>query len=184
MTTFKISSEKILIDGNLNSMAEDKLKILESYGPIVYIHKPNSTVYQGMNEGILSATGDYCWIINAGTKVLANPMEFIKDEDMYVFKTIIAFSSGMKKVLSPSRKKWLADMNHESVILKRKLGILNALHPTLGDLIYLDRAFKKSNSLVFINKILIEYEKGGLSDRFSLFEKVKCWCVMLSLIHI
>ncbi len=177
--------EYIIFDGMSSDGIESIINTYKKYN-IKYIRKSDKNYYDGLNNAIKKAKGNYVSILNAG--------------DIYYGKNILKIV--MNKILKTrcdllfSNLKYYDLKNKHSRVWKfdilylNKLSSLKIASPTLfikkkiakafpydikyyisSDTDFNLRISSKKYKFVYLNKFIILMEKGGLSTRPSLFLK-------------
>jgi len=175
--------EYIIFDG----MSSDGIEsVINKYkkNNIKYIRKSDKNYYDGLNQAIKKAKGNYVAILNAG--------------DVYCDKNILKIV--MNKILSTKCDLLFSNLKYHDLKNKNlriwrfdilhlnKLSALKIASPTLfikkkiakafpyninyyisSDTDFNLRISSKNYKFVYLNKFIVSMKKGGLSTRYSLF---------------
>ena len=167
--------EYIVIDG---SSTDGTMDIINQYKDRIskIISEPDNGIYDAMNKGILSTTGEIIGIINADDWYEVNTVENVigvfsskKAEIVYGNMNIIE-SDMLVDCLYPST---LENMWHELCIfhpatfVKRtvyeRLGIFDETYEIAGDYEFMLRAYSEGVKFKYIDSVLSNFRNNGVS---------------------
>lgn len=175
--------EHLIIDGASSDGTVEMLQEYAGKGWIKYISEPDSGIYDAMNKGILKATGEY--------------VAFLNSDDFYYDKQAIHYlvTAAQKeqadacyastKVLSETDDSFLYDWsgknslcpplgdipNHQTFLTKtqvmKELGLFDLKYKLSADSNFVYKMIKQHKKLLFIDKYIIGFRKGGVSTRYQ-----------------
>lgn len=182
--------EYIIIDG---ASTDGTLQLIEAYRSKLafFISEKDTGIYDAMNKGLKSATGDYVMFLNAGdllyeSTTLEKIVDRNLDADVYYGNTKIIDLNGT--ILGDRRLKPPPDLNwkslrfgmcvsHQSFIARRSLCDPYDLQYKLSsDVDWVIGVLKKAKSIVDVNQTISKFLEGGASvkrRRTSLLERYK-----------
>ena len=188
--------EYILIDGGSNDGTLDIIKQYESrFG--YWISEPDNGLYDAMNKGLLAATGDYVWFLNAGDVLkneqvvseLANIALKNNFPDIVYGKTDLIDSEGMvfaeRRLKAPQKLTWKSFrmgmlVCHQAFIVKREIASRYDLQYRFSaDFDWCIRCLKQSGSIVNSGMSIINYQYEGTTTanrKASLKERYAIMC--------
>ena len=173
--------EYIVIDGGSTDGSTD---VLREYDARInyWISEPDGGIYQGMNKGILKASGDYLNFMNSGdcffdNEVLQKVNSYSYDADIITGRD---YHYSEEKQMShtsihPPRLSMItffnATLDHQSSFIKRKL-FDNSLYQEdfhlVSDWIFFTEKIVSGNAKVqFIPDVICRREEGGISEQQS-----------------
>jgi len=171
--------EFIIIDGGSTDGSVDVLK--EYNSQIDYwVSEPDGGIYQGMNKGIMKATGEYLNFMNSGDcfyslDVLEKVTSYHYDADFIVGKDYHYNNQthqGHASIQPPRTTMihfFVATLDHQSSFIKRELfnnSLYDECHKLVSDWIFFTEKIVKENKQVqFIPDIICRREEGGLSEQ-------------------
>jgi len=187
--------EFIIIDGGSNDGTIDLIK-KNSEIILKWISEPDNGIYDAMNKGIKTSTGNYLWFMNAGDEIfdknILNEIFNLKENaDVYYGDTELVNSEGKsygkRKLKRPPEKlNWRKMINgmvvtHQSMIVKKSLSPLyNTNYKFCADIDWTINLLKKSVNIVNTHKTFCKFQLGGysrkntmasLKERFSILTK-------------
>lgn len=183
--------EIIVIDGNSSDGTKDVIAKF-ALDITTFVSEPDSGIYDAMNKGLMLATGDYVWFMNAGDfvyspDVLANI--FHGQEiyaDVYYGETMILDENGvqlgLRKKRVPKKLKWQSFKRgmvvcHQSIIVKRNIAPkYNLSYKYAADIEWVLQILKCAKSTYNTKQIISKFSEGGTSTthrRASLNERYK-----------
>ncbi len=176
--------EYIVIDG---ASTDGSVEVIKQYADRIdyWVSEPDKGIYNAMNKGIKVAKGEYLLFLNSGDGLynrttLEEVVRKINNEDI-VFGNVISGASLWK----PSHQLELyqvfkRSLPHQGSFLRRSLfdsiGYYNEKFRVISDWEFFMRAiFEFKCSYKYIDVIVAEYEKGGMSNNraFNFKEKRK-----------
>lgn len=153
---------------------------------IIYINKKDKNYYDGLNQAITRAKGDYICILNAGDKfynfrTLQKVSQLISSRKTdFIFGNLIFYNDkGHSKRIWKYNIKKLTMINSlkiasPTLFIKKKI-ILSLLYDTSlsisADTDFNIRLSKKSNSFIYMNNYIVLMKTGGLSTNPRLYFK-------------
>ena len=186
--------EYIIIDGN---SSDGTLDLIQANDDIIsyWLSEKDNGIYDAMNKGLNSATGDYVWFINAGDQVTdSGTLQSVINNDpaidVYYGDTILIDENdnflGMRRLRPPNKLNWKSlgmglVVCHQALIIKRALvGEYNLKYRIAADFDWVMNALKKGTEILNTKTILIKYLQEGFSrhhvalalkERFSIMQK-------------
>jgi len=154
--------EHIIVDGaSKDSTMEIVKKYEDKYkGRLKYISQPDKGIYDGMNKGIIQATGDYTLFLNTDDTLYNNTTieDFVKNikeqSDVYYGNNKIINEYGeyinKPRDITLLNRKWV--LSHQATFIKTKL-----LKDNLFDINYRYCADYKQISNLYLNKYTFTY---------------------------
>jgi len=151
--------EYIIIDGNSKDGSQE---IIEEYKNHIsyYLSEPDKGIYDGMNKGIIQATGDYTLFLNTDDTLYNNTTieDFVKNikeqSDVYYGNNKIINEYGeyinKPRDITLLNRKWV--LSHQATFIKTKL-----LKDNLFDINYRYCADYKQISNLYLNKYTFTY---------------------------
>lgn len=202
--------EYIIIDGGSKDGTVDLIKQYSS-GITYWSSEPDKGIYDAMNKGLLKATGDYVWFINAGdtlcnSDIVQHVVSLISKKSVlpdiiYGETNIIdenGNSLGMRRLKAPKKLTWKSFrmgmlVCHQSFITKRSIAPLYDLtYRYSADFDWCIRCMKDSSRIYNTGITLSNFMDGGVSTsqrKISLKERYDIMCryygkISTSLLHI
>lgn len=202
--------EYIIIDGGSKDGTVDLIKQYSS-GITYWSSEPDKGIYDAMNKGLLKATGDYVWFINAGdtlcnSDIVQHVVSLISKKSVlpdiiYGETNIIdenGNSLGMRRLKAPKKLTWKSFrmgmlVCHQSFITKRSIAPLYDLtYRYSADFDWCIRCMKDSSRIYNTGITLSNFMDGGVSTshrKASLKERYDIMCryygkISTSLLHI
>ena len=191
--------ELVVVDG---ASTDGTLGVVEKFADRMayWVSEPDNGLYDAMNKGILAATGDYLWFVNAGDTVLRTDClsEIFSDKgdcaarekyaDIYFGETVVADPDGnilglrKKKLparLSPASLRKGLVVCHQSFIVRRMIAPLyDTSLRYVSDIDWVIRCLQNAKSVVNANMVLSCFETGGISTRHRKEGLRERWKVM------
>lgn len=186
--------EYIVIDG---ASSDGTLEIAEKYSHEIalILSGKDDGIYDAMNKGLKSATGDYVLFLNAGDEfyssdTLTTVFSLSQDADVYYGNTAVVDDAGKelgdRRLTPPENLTWKSlkfgmCVSHQSFIAKRSLCDLYNLNYTISsDIDWVINVLKKSSKIIntksYISKFLVggtsnKRMKRALRERFAIMSK-------------
>ena len=186
--------EYIIIDGG---SSDGTLEIAEKYSHKIalILSGKDDGIYDAMNKGLKSATGDYVLFLNAGDEfyssdTLTTVFSLSQDADVYYGNTAVVDDAGKelgdRRLTPPENLTWKSlkfgmCVSHQSFIAKRSLCDLYNLNYTISsDIDWVINVLKKSSKIIntksYISKFLVggtsnKRIKRALRERFAIMSK-------------
>ncbi len=172
--------EYLVIDGG---STDGTVEVIKRYsGNIHYsISEKDNGLYDAMNKGLLAATGDFVWFINAGDLIYSkDTLSRIFDhdgplKDIYYGDTMVVDDSyseiGLRRLRPPKNLTWKSFKRgmlvcHQSILINRALAELYDLkYPHSADFDWVIKALKKTNAIHNTRLILASFLDGGKSKK-------------------
>jgi len=190
--------EYIIVDGGSTDKTID---IIKKYSSQInyWISEKDKGIYDAMNKGLIAATGDFVWFINAGDLIYENnilekifnssntiSLPFGEGQggaaDVYYGETEEINEDGsvigMRRLQTSKNLSWKSFamgmvVCHQSIIIKREVTEnYNLEYRYSADIDWIIRALKKSKTILNTNLILSKFQKGGTS-RHHIMESLK-----------
>ena len=188
--------EYIIVDGN---STDGTLELIKKHQPAIthYISEPDRGLYDAMNKGLKSATGDYVWFINAGDTLNSETtVQKIVDAiaggnlpDIVYGETNIVDpqgnSLGMRRLKAPEKLSWKSFrmgmlVCHQSFIVRRTIADSYDLqYRFTADFDWCIRCLKKAETVFNTHLILTQFLEAGLSAanrKEALKERYRIMC--------
>lgn len=203
------SIEYILVDGNSKDqtveiirrfekeIAEGKYDCVKS-SDFRYVSEPDKGLYDAMNKGMLMATGDFVWFINAGDKIFSdNTVEKIETQyklnpasDVIYGQSLMIDEDdqplGERHKIAPAnlKKKHLLNglvVCHQSILVRKSIAPLYDLQYRISaDYDWTAKVLAVSKHNLFIDDYISRFMISGLSaqhrkkswnERFRIMKK-------------
>lgn len=171
--------EFIVIDGGSNDGSVDVLKEYDKH--ISYwVSEKDKGIYNGMNKGILKATGDYLNFMNSGdcfyaTDILERVTKYNSNADFIVGKDYHYNNEthqGHASIQPPRTTMihfFIATLDHQSSFIKRELfidSLYDESYRLVSDWIFFtEKIVNEGKQVQFIPDIVCRREEGGLSEQ-------------------
>ena len=188
--------EYIIIDGN---STDGTLELIEKYQSSIThcISEPDKGLYDAMNKGLKSASGDYVWFINAGdtlysentVREIVNAISSGNLPSIIYGETQIVDEQGnplnMRRLKAPEKLTWKSFrmgmlVCHQSFLVKRTIAESYDLqYRFTADYDWCIRCLKKADTIFNTHLILSRFLEAGLSAvnrKESLKERYKIMC--------
>lgn len=168
--------EYIVIDGG---STDDTVSIIKQYENQIdyFASEPDNGVYNAMNKGISTATGDYVCLLNADDRFHEEFVEILvrraKQEDPDIVCGVI---NKNEKIISPrsiDEGIFIGHLNifHGTFLVKRecydRVGPYNEEYRIVSDTLWVQDAFEAGASFAFEPGGLVYFSDGGLSSGSS-----------------
>ncbi len=172
--------EYIIIDGG---STDGTVEVLRQYNEFIeyWVSESDRGLYDAMNKGMKSATGDYLWFINSGDlpfdlTVLDNIFRANEQfADIYYGETQIIDTNGktigMRRHKAPQKLNWKSLLkgmlvSHQSIIVKKEIAVPYNLEYNLSaDFDWLIKVLKKAKSIKNTQLIISKFMDGGLTKK-------------------
>lgn len=189
------NKEIIVIDGNSTDGTKDVI-IENSLDISMWVSEPDSGIYDAMNKGLMMATGDYVWYVNAGDFIYNEyTLENIfrgddLDSDIYYGDTLIVNEKsevlGLRKKRVPNALVWQDFRKgmvicHQSIIIKKEIvEKFDTTYKYSADYKWVIEAVKKSKSRKNTKEIISIFSNGGattqhrkesLNERYAIMKE-------------
>lgn len=182
------SVELIVIDGgSIDGTAEYVRSVREKLA--FFVSEPDNGIYDAMNKGLKSATGDFVLFLNAGdtlshSETLDRIVGAVDDIDAVYFGRAENLSSAESWYLPPysvdetNYLKWLATNlpNHQAMLFPRSFYQNNSYITTFrisGDAEYKRRALRDC-PVRFVDTVVTGFRLGGVSSALSQIQHAVC----------
>lgn len=186
--------EYLVIDGASTDGTLDILKKYESKLSKL-ISERDKGIYDAMNKGLASATGDYVLFMNSGDELYApDTVEKVfstaANADIYYGETEMydeqRQSLGRRRHQAPEQFSWKSfrygmSVSHQAIYIRRSLTEPYDMQYQLSsDIDWVIKAAKKAKTIVRVNGYVAKYLVGGMSkkrhrqslkERFHIFSK-------------
>jgi len=190
--------EYIIVDGK---SSDNTLNIINKYEKIFlersiifrWFSKPDNGIYDAMNKGLDTATGDYVWFMNAGDKIasedcLSNIINGLPDPqpDFIYGETLIVDENGTimgeRRLKAPEKLTWNSFKQgmlvcHQSMLVKRIIAPeFNLDYRYSADFDWAIKCLRKSSVIFNSGMVLSHFLDGGVSKkkmRASLKERFR-----------
>jgi len=186
--------EYIIVDGLSN---DGTLEVIERYRSDVdlVISEKDHGIYDAMNKGLASATGDYVLFLNSGDELfaadtLSSIFKAGADADIYYGETKLVNERreiiGDRRHRVPKEFTWKSfkygmSICHQAIYVKRELTEpYDTNYRLSADIDWVIRVAKKANHIVNVHAYVARYLVGGLSqkrhkeslkERYAIFKK-------------
>ena len=139
------------------------------------IYQRDSSLYEGLNQGLEHCEGQYVQIVGAGDEFRSGAIDFVldlerKNEDFdSIFLAVIQKRNGREIVPNPIELKIRMACPHPGSILKlekiKELKGFNENYRIASDYDLICRYIQKNPKTVYSKDIVVEYEGGGISEQ-------------------
>ena len=171
--------EFIVIDGG---STDGSAEVLKEYDAQInyWVSEPDGGIYQGMNKGIVKATGEYLNFMNSGdcfysSDILEKVSNYQSDADFIVGKDYHyndVIHRGHVSIQPPRTTMihfFVATLDHQSSFIKREM-FTNSLYDESRRLVsdwifFTEKIVKEGKQVQFIPDIICRREEGGLSEQ-------------------
>ncbi|MCL1934178.1 MAG: glycosyltransferase [Candidatus Azobacteroides sp.] len=188
--------EYIIIDGNSTDGTPEIIKKYQS-SIAYFVSEPDKGLYDAMNKGLKSASGDYVWFLNAGDTIysdntvqeIVNTLGSRNLPDIIYGETQIVDEQGnsvaMRRLKAPEKLTWKSFrmgmlVCHQSFLVKRAVAESYDLqYRFAADYEWCIRCMKKAKTLFNTRLILSRFLEAGLSAanrKKSLKERYRIMC--------
>lgn len=169
--------EYLVIDGG---STDGSLEVIKEFADKItyWVSETDKGIYDAMNKGIKSSTGDILFFLNSGDLLLnMNVIEevadiiFVNQEFDYYYGKILAkdertsFISGKNLTKNDFKLGYLPD--HQASFIRRNLftlfGLYNIQYKIFADYDFILKCFKKNQKFYHFDKIVSIYQLGGVS---------------------
>lgn len=174
--TFK-AFQYIIIDGD---SSDDSKELLIKFSNKIdyFISEKDNGIFDAMNKGIKTATGDYLMFLNSGDYLVDNDIlykihrNFNRGCDIFYGNIQVLNSNTLSTVTFPDKLSlnfWEnCTINHQASLIKaslfREMGLYETTYNHAADYVFFLKCFFASKSFFHINEIVVNYDLGGDSD--------------------
>lgn len=177
--------EYIVIDGGSDDNSKSVIKTQEDRIAF-WVSEPDSGIYNAMNKGIRTATGDYLLFINSGDvllnkEVIADVVKQGMKKDLVCGNLIFEKESGREEWIPAEEvtfKTFLySTIPHPTTLIKRsvfdKVGLYNESHKIVSDWEFFILASCKYNcTYQHVDVFMTAYDDGGVSSNPHNFDVI------------
>lgn len=183
-----LNIEYIIVDG---LSTDGTLDVIKRYKDRItkLISEKDEGIYDAMNKGLATATGDYVVFMNSADEfyepdTVAKVFSADKDADIYYGETEMindkGQSLGQRRHKTPQAFTWRSfkygmSVSHQAIYIRRSLTEpYDRKYHLSADIDWIIRAAKKSKKIVNVNQYMAKYQVGGMSKtkhRQSLVER-------------
>ncbi|GAC1307763.1 MAG: glycosyltransferase family 2 protein [Mucilaginibacter sp.] len=180
--------EYIVIDGQ---STDGTLEIIQRYKDHItkIISEKDEGIYDAMNKGLASATGEYVIFMNSADEFYANDtvekvFATAPDADIYYGETEMINEAGevlgQRRHKAPEQFSWRSfnygmNVSHQAIYIRKSITEpFDRQYQLSADIDWIIRAAKKAKKIVNVNCYVARYQVGGMSKakhRQSLFER-------------
>jgi len=180
--------EYIIIDGK---STDGTLKIINRYKNAIakIFNEKDEGIYDAMNKGLASATGDYVLFMNSGDELYAQDtvekvFSSTPGADIYYGETEMineeGQSLGRRRHETPEQLTWKSfrygmNVSHQAIYVKRWLIVpFDRRYKLSADIDWIIRAVARAQKIVNVHQYVAKYLVGGMSKakhRQSLMER-------------
>ncbi len=185
--------EFLVIDGGSTDGTLDVVK--EYQAKIDYwISEPDKGIYDAMNKGLKTVTGDFVLFLNAGDVFFSKrtlqqiPFEKNFDADVFYGETLIVSEKGeclgLGQKTLPKDLTWSHFKNgmvvcHQSIFISTQIaGTYNLNFKYSADIDWVLNALKVANKIVFTETIISRFVTGGFSTQNKWDSWVERWYIL------
>lgn len=186
--------EYLIIDGASTDGTVDIIKQYEA-GISYWVSEPDNGLYDAMNKGLMHATGDYVWFINAGDtihtadtlqEIITSLKKKVSLPDVLYGDTLIVDaqggSLGLRRLRPPQKLSWKSFrmgmlVSHQSFIPRCEIAPLYDLtYKLTADFDWCICCLKQAKRIYNTHRVLSDFLEAGLSSeqrKASLKERYK-----------
>jgi len=173
-----LNIEYIIVDGR---STDGTLDIIKKYrDKIKLISEKDEGIYDAMNKGLATATGDYVLFMNSGDEIyapdtIANVFAAANDADIYYGETEMiderGQSLGQRRHKAPEKFTWQSfkygmSVSHQAIYIRRSLtGPFDPQYHLSADIDWIICAAKKANKIIRVEGYVAKYLVGGMSKQ-------------------
>jgi glycosyltransferase involved in cell wall biosynthesis len=171
--------EYIIVDGLSN---DGTLQVINKYQDRIskLISEKDNGIYDAMNKGLATATGDYVIFMNSGDEfyaadTVAKVFSTADDADIYYGETEMIDDSGQslgqRRHQAPAAFTWRdfkygMSISHQAIYIRRTLTEpFDSRYQLSADIDWIIRAAKKAHKIVNVNRYVAKYLVGGMSKK-------------------
>jgi glycosyltransferase involved in cell wall biosynthesis len=172
--------EYLVIDGG---STDGTVEVIKKYSQNIdySISEKDNGLYDAMNKGLLAATGDFVWFINAGDLIYTREtLSQIFDHDgplndIYYGDTMVVDENyseiGLRRLRPPKHLSWKSFKKgmlvcHQAILINRTIAEPYDLrYPHSADFDWVIKALKKTTSIRNTHLIFAAFLDGGKSKR-------------------
>ncbi|MCI8529283.1 MAG: glycosyltransferase [Lachnospiraceae bacterium] len=176
--------EYLIIDGGSTDGTVDVLREYSENKNIRFYSEKDFGIYNAMNRGIVRASGDYVFFINAGDTffdehVISNMVSYMKDMDViYYGKVCVEYANGVKQILDFSEAEGTLEEKllnglmpcHQAIFAPRKLlndHYFRERFKIRADYEWLMYSVSRGNRCKAVPVIVSYYDASGTSGRIK-----------------
>ena len=183
--------EYIIIDANSNDGTSEIIKKIKNKN-FIYINEPDNGIYDGLNKGIKTASGEIIGILHsddvfATPKTISNIMNNVGDFDI-IYGNCNFLDHNLKKIkrkwqssnysLSKLKLGWMPP--HTAIFFKKtvfeNVGLYSTQYSISSDYDFILKSFlHKSHKIKYLNETIVNMRIGGISNNnlYSFYKKLK-----------
>lgn len=170
--------EYVIIDGG---SSDGTLELTKKYHHqiAIILSGKDKGIYDAMNKGLSSATGDFVLFLNAGDELYSNDtltsVFALGDADVYYGNTAVVNMNGDvlgdRRLSPPQQLNWKSlkygmCVSHQSFIAKRTLcEAYNLNYSVSADIDWVINVLKKSTKITNTQKYISKFLEGGTSNK-------------------
>lgn len=170
--------EYIIIDGG---SSDGTLELAEKYQHdiAVILSGKDNGIYDAMNKGLSTATGDFVLFLNAGDELysteIISKVVSLGDADVYYGNTVVVNEKGVvlgdRRLSPPEELNWRSlkfgmCVSHQSFIAKRLLcDKYNLKYAVSADIDWVIQVLKKANKIANTKNYISKFLEGGTSNK-------------------
>lgn len=150
------------------------LNELEKYPQITVLYQKDSSLYEGLNQGLEYCNGEYLQVVGAGDEFRPGAIAFISELESStavvdsIFLGVHQKRNGREIIPNPGELNKRMACPHPGAILNlqkvKELGGFNTSYRIASDYDLLSRFIKIHTKCKFSSQIIIDYEGGGMSE--------------------
>ncbi|MBP3602572.1 MAG: glycosyltransferase [Lachnospiraceae bacterium] len=178
--------EYIMVDGMSTDGTWEKICKYKNRISVL-IHEKDNGLYDAMNKGIAQATGDIIGIVNGDDWYERDTLvtivnNFQDDTDIiYARMNIIGYDGAVQMISLPDKIDdiWYRMIPHPTVFVRKciydKYGTFNLNYPIVADYEMIFRFYLAGVKFKYIDKVLTNFRRGGLTTKRQIecVEEVK-----------
>lgn len=185
-----VNIETVVVDGKSD---DGTVNVARRFNVDKLVSEPDKSIYDAMNKGLMLATGDYVWFINAGDEIYEkNTVEKIfkasQNGDVYYGEAMIVNEGGvelgLRRLKPPLHLSWKSFqmgqlVSHQAFIARRRLSPEYDLSfQYSADTDWQIKVLKKAKSIINTQMILCRFLAGGKSRKTILPSLRERWTIM------
>ena len=168
--------EYIIIDGG---STDETVALIRKYEDQIdyWLSEPDAGIYDAMNKGIASATGEYVLHMNVGDRLLFPPTSELAEclqEKVDVATFRVRLDGGSLHIpKSPGFMRISNVWHHQGTCYRRKAHLgYDPTYRVFGDFDHNQRMAKATDSIRIFDRVIACHENAGLSSNMKYFEEV------------